>query len=191
MRDTTTNETKMIEIVAHHFQATLEMLGRVIDQCPDEVWDVADEPAPIWQQLYHCLIGLDCWIRDPRRPFQPPPFHTDEAGMLKGRAEPAIACEQINAYRDVVFSQCHDVLDHLTFDQLVCEVDAGGVALTMADHLLDQLRHVQHHLGSMHSQMRRRAGSYPAYVSYNERAFLAAQDEGNQRGQDSSMTNES
>ena len=98
--------------------------------------------------------------------------------MLKGRAERTITREQINAYRDVVFSQYEHVFEHLTLDELVRDVDAGGVVLTLADDQLDQLRHVQHHLGSMHSQIRRRTGSYPAYVSYNERAFLAAQERG-------------
>jgi hypothetical protein len=178
MSHTPRNEAKLIDILQRQFEATLEMLGRVIDECPDEVWDVQEEPAPIWQQLYHSLIGLDFWIRDPESAFQPQPFHTDEAGMLKGRAEPTITRQQIAAYRDLVFNRCQQVFDHLTPDGLVRDVDAGGVMLTLADHVLDQIRHVHHHVGSMHSQLRRRTGSHPIWVSYNERAFRAAQDAG-------------
>lgn len=64
MSHSSPNEAKLIDVLRRHFEATLEMLGRVIDDCPDEVWDVKEEPAPIWQQLYHSLIGLDFWIRE-------------------------------------------------------------------------------------------------------------------------------
>ena len=98
--------------------------------------------------------------------------------MLKGRAEPAITRQQMSGYRDAAFAQCRQVFENLTLDQLVRDIDAGGATLTCADHVLDQIRHLHHHIGSMHSQMRRRTGSYPPYVSYNERAAQAAEQAG-------------
>ena len=74
MSQTQSLEEKLRVVLERQFDATLDMLGRVIDQCPDDAWDLQDEPAPIWQQLYHSLIGLHYWVRDPQQTFEPQPF---------------------------------------------------------------------------------------------------------------------
>jgi hypothetical protein len=47
----------MKKILLANFERTLQMLGRAIDDCPDQLWDASDEAISNWQYSYHWLIG--------------------------------------------------------------------------------------------------------------------------------------
>jgi hypothetical protein len=154
----------MKDIIVVNFERTLQMLERAIDDCPDNVWDLPDEAVSIWQYAYHCLIGLDVLLREPEEPFVPVSFHNDAGGnLLKGQG-PVMTREQIVSYRDNVFARCRAVLERTSADDYTKDVEILGLKASLADRILDQIRHLQHHVGSMHTQLRRRTGSAPQWV---------------------------
>lgn len=147
-----------------HFERTLQMLSRAIDGCPEEAWDAPDETVTIWQYAYHCLIGLDFWIRDPDEPFAPPSFHNDAGGSLLRGAGPVMTRQQIVGYRDAVYARCGALLDRVAPEEFTMVVEVSGLRASLADRMLDQIRHIQHHVGSMHTQLRRKTGKAPEWV---------------------------
>lgn len=154
----------MRDIIVVNFERTLQMLKRAIDDCPDNAWDVLDETVSIWQYAYHCLIGLDVWLREPGDPFVPASFHNDASGnLLKGQGA-VMTRDQIVSYRDDVYARCRAVLERTSADDFAKDVEIMGFKASLADRVLDQIRHVQHHVGSMHTQLRRRTGSAPQWV---------------------------
>jgi hypothetical protein len=96
----------MRDIIVVNFERTLQMLKRAINDCPDNLWDVPDETVSIWQYAYHCLIGLDVWLREPGDSFVPAAFHNDAGGnLLKGQGA-VMTRAQIVSYRDDVYARC-------------------------------------------------------------------------------------
>ena len=164
----TPDTVSIADILRRQFRPTLDMLERAIDSCPDEVWDARDDGHAFWQEAYHALIGLHFWLRRPGEGFQPAPFHSEEAANLGDVAGPGVTREQIDAYRRDVYARCDAVLEGLTSAGAVEAEEMRGRKLTLADRLLTQVRHVQHHVGCMHSTLRRRTGATPDWVGFGE-----------------------
>ena len=160
--------TNMKEILRRHLRPTLDMLSNVVTGCPDDVWDAADETAPIWQQSYHTLYWLKAWLRDWGHEFQQPAFHTDEALNLVRGASPVLTRNQIEGFMGQVYSELESYLDSIAVESLTEETTAFGQAWTLADRILVQMRHVQHHVGSMYSILKRRTGRAPQWLGFNE-----------------------
>jgi len=158
----------IVKILRRQFEPTLEMLRRAIQECPDEVWDAQDEEAPFWQQAYHTLFWLDLWLSDPHEEFEPPSFHIRDAVALVKTPCQSFSREQIEGYLEEVYAKCGKFLDGLTLDALDQESTILGKTWTVADRLLGQLRHVQHHVGYMNGLLRRQTGSAPGWVGFNE-----------------------
>jgi hypothetical protein len=153
----------MSSMLRCHLDRTLQMLERAIDECPNEAWDVSEEKVAIWQYAYHCLIGLDFWLRTPDDQFLPVAFHNDGDSQLI-RSGPVMTREQIVGYRDSVYARCGALLDRMTPKELMEVVEVNGLRASLADRMLDQIRHIQHHVGSMHTQLRRKLGKAPEWV---------------------------
>ena len=158
----------MAEILRRHLQPTLDMLSNVVQSCPDDAWDAADETAPIWQQAYHTLFWLNAWLCDWGREFERPAFHTDEALNLIRGATPVFKRGQIQEYMGQVYSGCESYLDSIPAESLTEETTAFGKRWTIADRIVMQIRHVQHHVGSMHSILKRRTSKAPEWLGFNE-----------------------
>lgn len=168
MTRTSGNVSTIVEILRRQFEPTLEMLRRAIQECSDEVWDAKDEEAPFWQQAYHTLFWLDFWLSDPDEGFEPPSFHGRDAVALVQTSCPSFSREQIEGYLEEVYAKCGKLLDGLTLDALDQESQISGKRWTVGDRLLGQLRHVQHHVGYMNCMLRRKAGSAPGWIGFNE-----------------------
>ena len=75
---------------------------------------------------------------------------------------------QMQAYRAKVFSDCESFLGTITPELLTQETEAFRKEWTVADRILIQTRHIQHHVGTMHSILKRKTGSTPHWIGFNE-----------------------
>jgi hypothetical protein len=158
----------VVEILHRNLAPTLQMLSNVIRTCPDEMWNASDEGVPLWQQAYHTLFWLNAWARDWGYKLEYPSFHSDEARDLIVGASPVITKAQMEAYMAKVFSDCEALLETVTLELLTQETEAFGKQYTIADRILGQVRHVQHHVGTMHAILKRKTGHTPHWVGFNE-----------------------
>jgi len=158
----------VVEILHRHLTPTFQMLSNAIRTCPEEIWSAADEGVPLWQQFYHTLFWLDAWARDWDKEFEYPTFHSDEARDLTPGASPVITKAQMEEYMAKVFSDCETLLETVTPELLTRETEAFGKQWTIADRILGQIRHVQHHVGTMHAALKRGTSHTPHWVGFNE-----------------------
>ncbi len=158
----------ILDVIRRQLEPTLEMLQEVIDECPEELWDAGHGNVPLWQQAYHSIYWLHAWARDWTRPFEPPVFHTREALDMAAGATPVFTRQQLADYLGRVRAECDAFLRGFTPESLVEEQEAFGVKWTPADRLLGQIRHVQHHVGSMHTVLYGQTGRVPRWIGYGE-----------------------
>ncbi|MTI96301.1 MAG: hypothetical protein FH749_12630 [Firmicutes bacterium] len=64
------NEIRLIQ--KHHYVPCLDMLIRIVELCPDQLWDEKSQGPPPWQIIYHTLAGSWVWFRPMGSPFQEP-----------------------------------------------------------------------------------------------------------------------
>ena len=164
-----TADPDIVSILRRQMSPTLTMLGRVLEACPDELWAEDDGGIPVWQEAYHSLVGVFFWLRDDMSaPFEFPPFHNEDAGMMVKGAGPPIPRELILDYHRQACRRCEEVFDGLTPGKLTEQVCLNGINFTLADRILSQIRHVQHHTGCMYSLLRRRLGEGPDWAGFGE-----------------------
>ena len=145
------------DILRRQLEKSIAMLYDIINECPDDSWSADDGIAPIWQQAYHSIYSLNAWVRDLSKAFDEPPFHTSGAQAMVKSATPIITREQMLGYLKKVHADCNSFVDDLTLQSLTQEEEVYGKMWTPADRIIGQIRHVQHHVGAMHSTLRRHA----------------------------------
>jgi hypothetical protein len=160
-------QTGIVAVLQRQIETTLEMLQRVIAECPAGTWTTDEPSLAIWQHAYHSLLGLSIWLRWPAPAIVLPAFHREGVDLQIG-ASPAYAREIVEDYRQEVFQKVRSYFTLLTTENLTEELILRGIRFTRIDLILGQIRHVQHHVGCMHSQLRRRTGSAPAWIGYGD-----------------------
>lgn len=67
------------DVLRRQLTPSIEMLQDVIEQCPEDMWEMDGRNAPIWEQVYHATYWLNAWARDWSIPFEKPAFHLVQA----------------------------------------------------------------------------------------------------------------
>ena len=160
MAQESANGSAVVLALRRHYEAAVEMLRRAIRDCPDELWDARDEGKPFWQKAYHILYCFDVFLNDRPDTFEAPPFHTPGAHVLARTPSHSFSREQVEGYLEKAAAKCAKVFDGLTLEGLGRECEHRRYA-TVADMLFDNLRHTQHHIGVMYSDLRRKTGDAP------------------------------
>ena len=150
------------DILRRQITPAIEMLRDAIDQCSEDMWKQSSANAPIWEQVYHATFWLNAWARDWSTPFEKPAFHSDQALELESGASPVITREQMQDYLNKAKRECMSFIDGLTDDTLLIKQE--GRDYTPADRIIGQIRHVQHHVGMIHAQIKEATGKYPKWT---------------------------
>jgi len=162
-------------VVDHQFGAAIDMLENAIRACPDDVWSdptkkpewVANDIVGFWYLAYHTLFFLDFYLSDSMEDFGPPaPFNRDEldpAGLLPDQP---YSKDVLLHYLDHCRSKCHQAIDSLT-DEKARQPSPFRPEqnLTVAERLLYDMRHVQHHAAQLNLILRQKSDSAPGWVS--------------------------
>jgi hypothetical protein len=54
----------LVEMLKRHFDPSFEMLVKVVDCCPKEIWPERLGGYPFWHQVYHTAYYVDYRFRD-------------------------------------------------------------------------------------------------------------------------------
>jgi len=73
--------------------------------------------------------------------------------------------DQIVQYRDKVYARCRALLEPTSADDVAKHVEIMKFKASLASRVLGQVWNVQHHVGAMHSLLRRHTGSAPQWVA--------------------------
>ena len=159
----------LADILKRHLRATVRMLAGGIERCPDALWDQAGPAGapPPWKQIYHALYWFHEWLHDWSGALELPSYHSKEA-MHLAEGGRVVTRREMLEFAAHVTSVAEKVLSGVRDADLLAEHTRWRKAWTMADRMLAEIRHVQHHAGYLNATLR--AGGAPAieWVGYKE-----------------------
>jgi hypothetical protein len=178
----TTGRDVFAEACGRQYLAGLTMLRNAIEACPDDVWAHHDgTEAPFWQHTMHALYYTRLFLQP--SPVHPDATDNAESAMAQiGAPMKDWSQDEIQRMNDTMGVLCDkrihpprtvtraEMLQRLGAAAQACatafaevgEVGAAGanpmpwLTGTRADLLVYNLRHLQHHIGRLHSILGRR-----------------------------------
>jgi hypothetical protein len=162
-------ETTLTSILKRQLDCSIEMLAKAIEMCPDDAWADEAAHAPAWEQIYHALFWFNAWLRDWSKPIEEPEFHIKEALDIKHRSGSLIDRRQMAGYLAKVRADYTTFMVGVTDANLLDAESAFGRKWTMADRLLGQVRHIQHHVGYLNAILSTNRGVRVRWIGYGER----------------------
>ena len=146
--------------------AAIDSLELAIVACPDNIWGDRSANPEYWYLVYHTLFFLDYSLSDSPEGFAPPaPFNLDEldpAGILPDRV---YTKAEMRTYLEHGRAKCMRVLETLTDERARAQRKFGSIEGPLAEQLLHNMRHVQHHTAQLNLILRQRTNSAPGWVS--------------------------
>jgi hypothetical protein len=164
------------QMLWRQFGAAIDMLGDVLRDCPDELWEkklwedqadqwVAAGFSSFWYLCYHTLFWLDLYLTGAEEGFAPPaPFDLVEmeAGELLPRT---YTRQELLQYLEICRRKCRETIGALSAEQAqrLCRFSWGE--LPFAELQLYNLRHVQEHGAQLRLFLGQQAGQSAGWVS--------------------------
>jgi hypothetical protein len=159
-------------LVWRQFGAAIDMLDNALRACPDALWrerlydDSAVQPefTEFWYLAYHTLFWLDFYLSDSAESFAPPaPFTLSEfeGGMLPERV---YTQAELQTYLQYGRQKCQTTIEGLTDALAPQRVRANWSAMSVAELLLYNLRHVQEHAAQLSLFLGQRIRFAPGWV---------------------------
>jgi len=167
-------ETDWNTIIWRQYGAAIDMLENAIRACPDELWSDPSKPPQwtsrdvpgFWYVAYHTLFFLDFYLSESEKGFAPPaPFTLDEldpAGLLPERP---YTKDELLTYLAHGREKCRAVMEALTDETARERCGFERRDMSVAELLLYNMRHVQHHAGQLNLMLRQKVDDAPRWVS--------------------------
>jgi hypothetical protein len=152
-------------IIWQQFGAAIDMIENAVRACPEDLWGDRSQKPEFWYTVFHTLFFIDLYLSPSDKGFVPPaPFtldELDEAGILPERV---YTKEELLRYLDHGRQKCRTVIGSLTDDTLHQRCGFDWLDITVAESVLYNLRHVQHHAGQLNMVLSQKTGSAPRWV---------------------------
>lgn len=149
-----TVNTPIIAEISEQYRATLKMIGDVIVNCKDDLWQNNSQDVIISQLVNHVLFSAGLWLSktdDERKAFNEkypnpgPPFNNPEVKLTK---------EQLTGYLNEVKEMADKLFATLTVEELTsCQLSDLGGSKSLMNSLLFGIRHSTHHIGALHARL--------------------------------------
>lgn len=134
------------EIFLRQMTPSFVMIKKMIANCPKSIWAQRNISPPVWQQIYHVLYGLDYWFSVSKKDFVAPQFGEEVNSVLGEESKGIIDQEEMIGYLDYVQNKVFSFISSIN-DQSIKQPSQMYKRWTNLDVILEQLRHLQHHLG--------------------------------------------
>ena len=158
-------DTHWKEFIRSQFGAAIQMLENAIRACPETLWADRSHIPEVWYMAYHTLFFLDCYLSESLDSFIPPaPFTLDEldpAGILPDRV---YSKPELLSYLEYGRDKCRETIESLTNDRAHHRCGFEWLDLTVAELLVYNMRHVQHHAAQFNLILRQQINSVPKWV---------------------------
>jgi len=153
------------------FGAAIDMLENSVVACPDRLWGDRTRRPEFWYTAYHTLFFLDLYLSGSVEGFAPPPPF--DLGELEPDVLPArvYTKPELQSYLIHGRNKCRVAILALTEEKARQRCSFEWMELSMAELLLYNLRHVQHHTGQMQLMLRQTIDSAPRWVAQHADQF--------------------
>ncbi len=153
------------QMVWQQFGAAIDMLQNGIVACPEQLWGDRSHRPEVWYMTYHALFFLDCYLAESEKSFQPPsPFNLDELderGLLPDRV---YSKEELLKYLDYGRARLRSRIVALTEEEAARPCGFSWLDLSVAELLLYNMRHVQHHAAQLNLILSQHGLASPRWV---------------------------
>jgi hypothetical protein len=153
-------------IIWQQFGAAIDMLENALLACPEKLWSDRSRQPELWYVVFHTLFFLDLYLSGSVEGFVPPmPFTLDEldpAGVLPERP---YTKDELHTYLEHGRRKCRATIEALTDEKAQQRAEFGWLDLSVAELLLYNMRHVQHHAAQLNLILRQTTDSAPRWVA--------------------------
>ena len=153
-------------ILLQQYGAAIEMFETSIAVCPDEIWNDRSQKPEYWYLVYHTLFFLDLYLSGALEGFAPPaPFTLDKldpAGVLPERV---YTREELQNYLLHCRKKSQATFRNLTDAKAQAICKFNWLEINFGELLLDNLRHVQHHVAQLNLILRQKTDSAPKWIT--------------------------
>lgn len=149
------------------FFLSFSMLEKLIEQCPENIWDIKAGGFVFWQQILHTLTGSNFWMRQSGSDFSEP--FTDRKVYPELDNEPIgnITKEEMIEYKNIVKVLCESFFSGKD-DAWLTEPSGLYGKISNLDVIFMQIRHIQYHVGHCNSILRERGLKAVDWIDYFE-----------------------
>jgi hypothetical protein len=159
-------DTAWPAIIWQQFGASIDMLENAVVACPEALWSDRSQRPEFWYVAYHTLFWLDLYLSDSLAGFAPPPPFTldelDPAGLFPERP---YSKDELQMYLEHGRKKCRVVIAALTDDKIGERCGFAWIDGSVAELLLYNMRHVQHHVAQLNLILRQQIDSAPRWVA--------------------------
>jgi hypothetical protein len=153
------------------FGAAIEMLESAIRACPDHLWDDRSQEPEFWYVVFHTLFYLDLYLSDSDVGFAPPaPFTLDEMDERGLMPERVFTKEELLSYLSHGREKCRTTIAAMADERSRQRSGFHWLDLSVAEVMLYNMRHVQHHAGQLNLLLRQKTHAAPRWVKKTEAA---------------------
>lgn len=154
------------QILWNQLGAAIDSMERAINACPEKVWGDKAGYHEFWYMAYHTLFFLDYYLSETDKGFQPPkPFtlgELDPSGVLPDRV---YTKEEMLTYLEFGRKKAQDKLNKISEQGLLKPCGFEHKDFTVAELMIYNTRHVQHHMAQLNLLLRQKINDAPKWVS--------------------------
>jgi hypothetical protein len=166
-------ENSWKKVIWQQFGAAIDMLENAMLACPEDLWSDRTQRPEFWYVTFHTLFFLDLYLSDSDVGFTPPPPFTldemDERGLLPDRV---YTKDELRAYLEHGRDKCRTTIETMTQEKADRRCGFEWLDISVAESLLYNMRHVQHHAGQLNLILRQKVDSAPRWVRKTGRPLI-------------------
>ncbi len=144
--------------IKKQYEASLNMLGQAIKNCPDSLWNDQSYTNKYWHIAFHTLYFTDLYTQGTDKNFVKWVKYKDsfefldrEPGEAPIPAEDAYTKEEVLEYYNYVVNNLDARIDS-TDMELASEV--SWIPFTSFELQIHNIKHIQHHVGMLFERLR-------------------------------------
>lgn len=155
----------IIKTCRTQFFVSFSMLEKLIEQCPEDIWDIKAGGFVFWQQILHALTGSNFWMRQSGSAFSEPFADRKVYPELDNDPIGKVTRVEMVAYKDSVKALCENFFKDKD-DKWLTEPSEIYGKISNLDVIFMQVRHIQYHVGHCDSILRERGLKAVDWIDY-------------------------
>lgn len=145
------------------FGASIDMLENSVKACPDSLWN---DSSKFWYIAYHTIFFLDYYLSEDAENFNPPmPFTLSEFNPDGEMPEKVYDKSELLEYIKFSKEKCRKLISELSDENMQKRFINKYLNYSRFEILLDNMRHVQHHMAQLNLLIRQSGNEPPDWVS--------------------------
>jgi hypothetical protein len=146
-------QTNLKVILERNLNPALDMLAKMMDYCPEELWLETRGGFPFWQQVYHAYESMDWWMTRDHEHYQTPDFGKDITADLDQTCTGYLTRAEMARYAQELRIKVVEFFREMNDATLLAPYHDNSPD-SNCDMILCQIRHLQYHIGHCNSILR-------------------------------------